>query len=94
MLDLPTLLTVLMLTNEGDPCTQPINEECDGAVVFCTDDLPFHYTGPLGCVNNIVDKPYRDIFFRYDSTCAGEVTFDMCDSEGDTFIRIYTGACG
>ena len=75
-------------------CTEPSNETCDGAIAFTGFDLPYSFTGPLGCVNDVVDKPYFDIFFRFDATCTGEYTFEMCDSDGDTYIRIYTGACG
>ncbi|NNF41745.1 MAG: hypothetical protein HKN62_01630 [Phycisphaerales bacterium] len=75
-------------------CIPPPNETCDGAIVFTLDDLPYDFKGPLGCENDIADKPYFDVFFRYDCTCTGEYTVDMCDSSGDTYLRIYTGACG
>ena len=39
-------------------CVLPPNETCEGAVVFTTDDLPFEFEGPLGCVNDIPDKPF------------------------------------
>jgi hypothetical protein len=47
-------------------CVVPANETCDGAILFDTDDLPFEDTGILGCVNDVIDKPYWDIFYRYD----------------------------
>lgn len=75
-------------------CVSPPNEDCDGAVVLNSGDLPFSVTAPLGCVNDIVDKPYFDIFYRYDCSVTADHIFDMCDSDGDTYIRIYTGACG
>ncbi len=78
----------------GGDCTPPPNETCDGEVVFTSDDLPYEVTAPLGCFNDVVDKPYMDIFYRYDCTCTGAHTVDMCDSSGDTYLRIYVGACG
>ncbi len=75
-------------------CIPPSNETCAGQIVFDTGDLPFDAAGLIGCVNNVVDKPYWDIFYRYDCTVTAEHTFEMCDSDGDTYIRIYTGGCG
>ena len=90
---------VVMLTAEaamafGGPCVPPPNEDCDGAIVLGTVDLPFSVTAPLGCFNDIVDKPYFDVFYRYDCTVTAEHLLEMCDSLGDTYLRIYTGGCG
>ena len=57
-----------------------------------TVDLPYSVTAPLGCFNDIVDKPYFDVFYRYDCTVTAEHLIEMCDSAGDTYIRIYTGS--
>lgn len=78
----------------GRDCISPPNEDCDGAIVFTSEDLPYSVTAPLGCVNDVVDKPYFDIFYRYDCTQTGQHVIDMCDSDGDTYIRIYTEGCG
>jgi hypothetical protein len=78
----------------GGGCVVPHNETCAGQIVFKTDDLPYEDTGILGCVNDVIDKPYWDIFYRYDCTVSREHTFEMCDSDGDTYIRIYIGGCG
>ncbi len=75
-------------------CVTPANETCAGQIVFETADLPYHDSGLIGCVNDVIDKPYWDIFYRYECTISGEHTFEMCDSDGDTYIRIYTGGCG
>jgi len=75
-------------------CVVPPNETCDGQIVFDTEDLPFADTGILGCANDVADKPYWDIFYRYDCTVSGAHTFEMCDSDGDTYIRIYINGCG
>ncbi len=78
---------------EGD-CISPPNETCDGAVVFTNGDLPYSVTAPLGCINFMIDKPYFDVFYRFDCTCTGDYTLDMCDTIGDMFLRIYINGCG
>ncbi len=75
-------------------CVTPVNETCDSLIAFDTADLPYFTSGLIGCVNDVVDKPYWDIFYRYDCFSTGEHTFWMCDSDGDTYIRIYSGGCG
>ncbi len=77
----------------GD-CVSPINEACDGAIVFTTTDLPFAINGSTACSNDVVDKPYFDAFYRYDATQTGTHIIDMCDSSGDTYLRVYSGGCG
>ena len=78
----------------GGGCVVPPNETCGGQILFKTDDLPFEDSGILGCVNDVIDKPYWDIFYRYECTISREHTFEMCDSDGDTYIRIYINGCG
>ena len=55
----------------GGGCVTPSNETCDGQIVFDTDDLPLDTSGIIGCVNNVIDKPYWDIFYRYDCFRSG-----------------------
>ena len=78
----------------GDRCLPPPNEDCEGAIVLTTADLPYSISAPLGCFNDIVDKPYFDVFYRYDCTVTAEHVLEMCDSPGDTYIRIYIEGCG
>jgi hypothetical protein len=78
----------------GGTCVTPANEDCGDEIVFDTGDLPYVTAGMLGCVNDVPDKPYFDVFFRYDCTITGPHEFGLCDSDGDTYIRIYTGGCG
>jgi hypothetical protein len=88
------LAVTALAAARGPACMPPVNEDCEGAFPFSSDDLPYEILWVLGCTNDVVDKPYRDVFFRYDCTVTRDHTLDMCDSSGDTFIRIYTGACG
>ncbi len=78
----------------GGDCQVPSNETCAGQVAFSSGDLPFSDVGLIGCVNDVIDKPYWDIFYRYDCETSGAHTFEMCDSDLDTYIRIYVGGCG
>lgn len=78
----------------GGDCTPPPNEDCDGQIAFSNEDLPFEVVAPLGCTNNMVDRPYFDVFYRFDCDVTGDYTLDMCGSTGDTYLRVYTGACG
>jgi len=75
-------------------CVPPGNDVCSGAIEIEFGQFPYSFAGLLGCQNWIVDKPYFDVFFRYDCTVTGVYVFDMCGSLGDTYMRIYTGACG
>jgi len=78
----------------GGGCQPPPNETCGGQIVFTTAQLPFEDDGLIGCVNNVVDKPYWDIFYRYDCAITADHTFEMCDSAQDAYIRIYVNGCG
>ncbi len=75
-------------------CVVPANEDCDSAIVFSNVNLPFTRSSILGCVNDEVDKPYWDVFYRFDCDTTAAYTFAMCDSDGDTYIRIYENGCG
>ena len=79
---------------QGGSCVPPPNEDCSGAVVVTTADLPFDATAPLGCTNDVVDKPYFDAFYRFDATVSGTHLIHMCDSVGDTYLRVYGDGCG
>ena len=84
---------VSVVTLAGD-CVPPSNEICDTATIFTNADLPYEITAPLGCVNDIVDKPYFDIFYRFDCSRTGTYLVHMCGSSGDTYLRIYGDGCG
>ena len=75
-------------------CTPPADEACGGATPFTFGQLPLVTGGLLGCTNDMVDRPYFDVFYRYDCTVSGEYRFDMCGSLGDTYMRIYIDGCG
>jgi hypothetical protein len=90
---LTPVLVLAPLSLAGE-CDVPINEDCDGAILFDNDDLPYSFSGMLGCENDMVDRPYFDVFFQFDCTVTGEYVFDMCDSTGDTYMRIYIDGCG
>lgn len=80
--------------SDAQTCSEPANERCDGADEFTFADLPLTIEGSLGCENNMVDRPYFDLWYRYDCTVAGDYRIDMCGSTGDTYMRIYADGCG
>ncbi len=75
-------------------CVPPANETCEGAIGFTNADLPYEVMAPLGCVNDVIDKPYFDVFYRFQCTVTGTYAVHMCNSSGDTYLRIYTDGCG
>lgn len=91
-----TFLTVVLCANHAhaQSCNEPANERCDGAIEFTFTDLPLTIEGLLGCENNMVDRPYFDLWYRYDCTVTGDYQFDMCGTTGDSYMRIYADGCG
>ena len=88
------LVVAVSSATAGEICIPPSNEVCAGATVFSNADLPYEVTAPLGCVNDIIDKPYFDVFYRFDCTRTGNYLVHMCGSTGDTYLRIYGDGCG
>ncbi len=84
-------LVVLLL---GGDCTPPPNEVCETATVFSNADLPYEVTAPLGCVNDIIDRPYFDVFYRFDCAVTGTYHIHLCNSSGDIYLRVYGDGCG
>jgi hypothetical protein len=82
------------LATSGGECTDPPNEVCESATVFTNADLPYEIMAPLGCTNDVVDTPYHDVFYRFDCTESGTYTMHMCNSSGDTYLRVYSDGCG
>ncbi len=76
----------------GD-CVPAPNEACDTAIVFTTADLPYLVADVLGCTNDLVDRPYFDVFFQYDCTTTATHRIDMCGTTGDSYMRVYADAC-
>ncbi len=76
-------------------CTAPANETCATAtsITYAQISAGFNTSGTLGCADNCAGIPYYDTFFRYDCTCTGDYTFDMRNSNGDTYMIIWSGSC-
>jgi hypothetical protein len=89
------LLALLALGSaHAQKCLPPVNEDCAGAVDITFAQLPLTVTEILGCSNDVSDKPYFDLFYRYDCTVTGMYQLDMCGSFGDSHMRVYTDGCG
>lgn len=82
------------LVATAQTCVAPSNELCDGATPITFEQLPLTVNDQLGCVNDEIDRPYFDVFFRYDCTVTGDYVIEMCGSVGDTYMRVYTDGCG
>ncbi len=95
----PALLALIGLAasaaiHAGEDCTPPPNETCEGSTVFSNADLPYQIVAPLGCVNDVIDRPYFDVFYRFDCSQTGTYHIHMCNSSGDTYLRVYGDGCG
>jgi hypothetical protein len=79
-----------------------LNDECanatpvtDGTYAFdtagaSTDGLPHPQQCSLGTGYSDIGS---DIWFAYTASCSGELTVDLCDSDYDTKVAVYSG-CG
>jgi len=76
-------------------CNPPINETCNGATPISFAEIVSGYNsaGTLGCTDDRPGRAYHDVFYRYDCTCTGSYTFDMGNSDGDTYMRIFADSC-
>jgi len=83
----------LSATTLAQSCVQAPNESCATSLVFTTGDLPFNHADLLGCQNDLVDRPYFDVFFRYDCTTTAEHRLSACGTTGDSYMRLYADAC-
>ncbi len=51
-------------------------------------------SGTLGAADDCSGRPYMDVFYRYTVPTTGTYHFDMCNSDGDTYFRLWTaGTC-
>jgi hypothetical protein len=58
--------------------------------------VPYNTTGTLDAADDCVGQPYQDVFYRYIVATSGSHTIDMCNSAGDTYIKVWrnpTGTC-
>ncbi|HOY31926.1 MAG TPA: T9SS type A sorting domain-containing protein [Bacteroidales bacterium] len=76
-------------------CTPPSNETCAGATLISQAQITagFNTSGTLGCSDDCAGRAYNDVFFRFDCTTTGNYTLDMRNSDGDTYMRIFSGSC-
>jgi len=75
------------------PNPPPPNETCAGAIHVNTP-VPYTYTGNLGYFDDCSGGPYFDVFFNVTIPENGLCNFNMCNSNGDTYMKVYTdGIC-
>ena len=71
-------------------------ETCDTATLIppLVPGSPFSDSGVLGATDDCLGRPYRDVFYRYDCTCSGSYTFDMCGTNsGDSYMTLRSVTC-
>ncbi|HNW88844.1 MAG TPA: T9SS type A sorting domain-containing protein [Bacteroidales bacterium] len=76
-------------------CTAPANETCAGAtsITYSQISVGYNTSGTLGCTDDCTGRGYNDVFFSYNCTTTGSYTFDMRNSDGNTYMRIFSGSC-
>ncbi|HNW90180.1 MAG TPA: GEVED domain-containing protein, partial [Bacteroidales bacterium] len=71
----------------------PTNETCAGAVTISNTNVPYSTTGILGCTDDCAGYPYNDVFYAFTPYYTGSYTADMLNSDGDTYMKLWTGSC-
>jgi hypothetical protein len=85
------VMSLMFLTGSA-VIAQQGGETC--ATATSVTALPWNVSGVLGQTDDCVGTPYFDVFYVMTAPAAGSYTFDMCNSYGDTYIKIWTsGTC-
>ena len=74
----------------------PVNESCASAINVLplpVSGTPYATSGTLGITDDCSGTPYFDVFYKITPSCSGDYTFDMGNSNGDTYMNIYQGTC-
>lgn len=67
-------------------------ETCSAASVI--PSYPFSDSGTKGSTDDCSGLPYRDVFYVFTCTIPGSYTADMCGSDDDSYLKIWTaGTC-
>ena len=70
----------------------PQNETCAGSISPRT--FPYSYSGNLGVSDDCPGGPTYDVFFNVTASENGLFNFNMCNSNGDTYMLVHTdGIC-
>ena len=86
---------------EFDPYEAPINNDCEDAIEIT--DGSYDFTN-LGATTDGPDEVedcdfygythiQADVWFLYTASCDGPVTVDICDSDYNTKMAVYTAGC-
>lgn len=68
------------------------NDLCADAINITEETRPFctigaATDGPAGCAAN------HDVWYRYSAACTGTAQANLCSSQFDTVLAVYTGSC-
>ncbi len=81
----------MMLVLVSASLAEPMQGGGTCATATVVDTLPYTDSGVLDATDDCVGRPYFDVFYVLTAPVAGLYTFDMCDSYGDSYIKIWTG---
>jgi len=81
----------------GEAMTMPLNDSCLAAIPVTDGVVPFSTAGsttdgrdePDGCDFFDYTHVESDIWYEYVSSCTGQLTVDLCDSDYDTKFAVY-----
>ena len=84
-------MCLMMVVFLGSALAQPRQggETCASATIVPT--IPYTDSGVMGQTDDCAGTPYFDVFYVLTAPVAGSYTFDMCNSYGDSYFRIWTG---
>ena len=82
-------LMLLVLVDSAMAQPRQGGETC--ATARLVSSIPYSDSGVLGQTDDCAGMPYFDVFYRLTASVSGTYTFNMCNSYGDTYLRIWTG---
>ncbi len=74
-------------------CIPATNEDCSNAINISSTATPYNTSGTLGCTDDCSGQGYFDVFYTFTPAYSGSYTADMGLSNGDTYMRVFSGSC-
>ena len=97
------ILLLICLFIPASLLSQPINDDCTGAVVAAVGMTPFDITSATDssvppddslCSDALLGQLHRDLWWSFTPDISGLLTVSTCDSaDFDSDIAIYSGGC-
>jgi len=74
-------------------CSPQTNETCATAKYINSTISTYSVSDTLGCTDDCSGYPYHDVFYSFTPQASGSYTADMYLSDGDTYMKIWSGSC-